>query len=373
MNGYNFYRDNDKPPVKRGLLSYLIVGIIGAVIGGVLVLTFAPEVLLERVVSEDTALEDNREPENEEVILPVKTEGQIFTSAVRKVMPAVVGIHTIKFKEDMLPEKSGIKKTGSGVIIDTRGYILTNYQDADSKASKITVYLAGNRRITAAVVWTDQELDLSILKIDAEELTAAELGNPDTVEVGELAVAIGNPTGQSFQSSAAAGIISALNRVIPLDKDKFMENLIQTDASINEDNSGGPLINSEGKIIGINTIKATSAEGMGFAIPVNIVVPVIKSLVETGSFKPPYIGFTGHIEDIAGGFCITNIDKSSEAYNAGIREDDIILEINDIEVNTLSMLKRVIYGAGPGSSIRIKYKESLGDIKNITIKLEETQ
>lgn len=379
MGSYNFYKDIDKTSVRRGLLSYLFVGLTGAVIGGMLVLTFAPAVLLGRAVINKEAEQKESEPPTQKVVIQEKAEVPTVTAVAKKVMPAVVGIRTTKFRGDMFYGRTKIEGVGSGVIVDSKGYILTNNHVADKDASDITVYLADGRAVSATVAWADADLDLSILKIDAENLTVAETGDSNSIEVGELAVAIGNPLGLRFERSVTAGIISALNRSIPVDEEKFMEDLIQTDASINEGNSGGPLINSEGKVIGINTIKVKSAEGMGFAIPINLVVPVINSLVKTGSFKTPYIGFSGLDKEIASslydyklekGIYITNIDKNGPIYGSGIRKGDIILEINGIEINTLTALKQVIYSAGAGISIQIEFQDVMGSIKTVYVRLD---
>lgn len=376
MDNYNFYNDKGGIPKRRGYFSYLVVGIIGAVIGGMLVLTFAPAALLGRVVPE----ESNKPAEivGERILIPQEKDVNITTAIAKKVNPAVVGIRTTKYEKDMFFGRTKVEGVGSGVIVDRNGYVLTNNHVAD-EVSDITVFLIDGSSVPGRIVWTDPGLDLSIVKIEAHDLPAAEMGNSDELEVGELAVAIGNPLGLRFERSVTEGIISALNRTIPVENDKFMEDLIQTDASINQGNSGGPLINSQGKVIGINTVKVTSAEGMGFAIPINIAVPVIKSIVETGSFKTPYIGVTGLDKEIASfygydineGIFVANIDKDGPAYEAGIRSGDIILGINDNPVNTLTSLKQNIYGAGVGSSITIKYKDKSGTMNMVTTVLGE--
>lgn len=378
MNYGSFYRDTAKPPVRRSFLSYFITGIIGAVIGGILVLTFAPAVLLGRVIPQNSAPQEQKSEEGN-VIIPRKTEVSLTTAIAKKVMPAVVGIRTTRFRENMFFGRTKVDGVGSGVIVDKKGYILTNNHVANDGDSDITVYLIDGRTVKARVVWTDESLDLSILLINADNLTVAEIGNSDAIEVGEMAVAIGNPLGLRFERSVTAGIVSALNRSVPVDEEKYMEDLIQTDASINEGNSGGPLINSEGKVIGINTIKVSSAEGMGFAIPINIAVPVIKSFVKDGEFKTPYIGLTGLDKEIASlydytlekGIYVLNIDVYGPAYKAGIRKHDIIISINNIPVNTLTALKQVIFSAGVGNSINIEYQDRMGNVKNVTAVLGE--
>jgi S1-C subfamily serine protease len=158
---------------------------------------------------------------------------------------------------------------------------------------------------------------------------------------------------------------------------QFMEDLIQTDASINSGNSGGPLLNSEGKVIGINTIKVSSAEGMGFAIPVNIIIPVVKSIVEEGGFKTPSIGVMGMDREIAAfygyeldeGISISSIDWKGPAFEAGLRKGNIIMKVSGVPVNTLTTMKQQLFSAGAGSSVTVEYKDKNGAIKTSSIKL----
>lgn len=376
MDNYSFYREGNKVPGSRGFLSYFFVGVIGAVIGGVLVLTFAPAALLGSAVSNIDRQEETGAV-SEKIVIPKQNDVSLTTAIAKKVTPAVVGIRTTNYKDSMFFGRSKVEGVGSGVIVDKRGYILTNNHVADNYASDITVFLVDGSSVAARTIWTDSGLDLSILKVDMEDLPVAEIGNSDDLEVGELAVAIGNPLGLRFERSVTAGIISALNRTIPMDNNRFMEDLIQTDASINQGNSGGPLINSRGQVIGINTIKVSSAEGMGFAIPINIVEPVIKSIVEKGAFKTPYIGITGLDKEIANfydykisrGIYIADIDRTGPVYEAGMRKGDIILEINDNPVNTMTALKQNIFRAGVGSTVMVKYQDRSENIIAVSMVL----
>lgn len=374
MDSYNYYGKNNLPK-RRSLLSYLITAIAGAIIGGMLVLIFAPTFLLQRVVPNDNNA--GQSEGTEKIVIPAKTEVSQVTAVSKKVMPAVVGIRTTEYQYSMFFGRQKMEGVGSGVIVDKRGYILTNNHVAGMSASDITVSLADGRNLAAKVLWANEGLDLSIIKIDADNLTTAELGDSDKIEVGELAVAIGNPLGLRFERSVTSGIISALNRTIPMDDGTFMEDLIQTDASINQGNSGGPLINSEGKVIGINTVKVQTAEGMGFAIPINVAAPVVKSFVEKGEFITPYMGISGLDKEVASvydfeldkGIYIYSIDNKGPAYKAGLRKGDIILEINGQPVNTTVALTVAIYKAGVGSQIEIKYQDGFKNIKTTTVTL----
>jgi len=215
--------------------------------------------------------------------LEVGSEG--ITSAAGKVIPTVVGILTTRVVQGRRTQS-----IGSGVIVDSTGYILTNNHVAGKDAEEIIVSLYDGREVDGTVVWTDPVLDLAVVKINADNLPVAVLGDSKNLKVGEQAIAIGNPLGLTFQRTVTAGIISALNRTIEIEEGVFMEDLIQTDASINPGNSGGPLINIRGEVIGINTIKVKTAEAMGFAVPINIVRPVVGRLRIDGKFTTPDMG-----------------------------------------------------------------------------------
>ena len=210
----------------------------------------------------------------------------------KKATSGVVGITSERVREESLFDRNRSREVGvgSGVIVSSDGYILTNNHVAGGKNNKITVSIADGRNVTGEVVWADPVLDLAVVKVNLTGLTPLVLGDASVLEVGEPAIAIGNPFGLEFQRSVTSGIISALNRTISIETEaglNYMEDLIQTDASINPGNSGGPLLNSRGEVIGINTVKVSSAEGIGFAIPINISKPIVEKLVGTGEFKEP--------------------------------------------------------------------------------------
>ena len=192
-----------------------------------------------------------------------------------------------------------------------------------------------------------------------KNVPVAEIGNSDELEVGELAIAIGNPLGLEFERTVTAGIISGLNRVIAVDDNQVMENLIQTDASINPGNSGGPLLNSKGQVIGINTAKIASGEGLGFAIPINLAKPIVNQVIETGAYKTVYMGIKGlglkEYESLLGvdlspegGVIILEVEGGSPAAQAGLQNGDVITKIGDVEVNDMTQLKNTLYNYNQG-------------------------
>ena len=300
------------------------------------------------------------------------TDIPVTQRVAKKATAGVVGITVERAVRDNLFNRSRETEIGfgSGVIVSSDGYILTNNHVAGGKSNRIVVSLADGRNVEGVVVWSDPVLDLAAVKINLTGLTPLPLGDATTLEVGEHAIAIGNPLGLDFQRSVTSGIISALNRTISIETENglnYMEDLIQTDASINPGNSGGPLLNAKGEVIGINTVKVTSAEGMGFAIPINIMKPVVARLVESGKFEEPYMGMFAYdgqtIPYIDGkakmqkGIYVAHVDRNGPAYRAGIREGCIITRVDDNEINTMMQLRTYIYSRLPGDTVRIYHKK----------------
>jgi len=300
---------------------------------------------------------------------------------VKATMPGVVGISVLKVDGNSIfdsnTESWGV---GSGVIVSTDGYILTNHHVAGGKNKRIIVSLEDGRNVDGTTVWSDPVLDLAVVKINATGLHTIPLGDANELVVGEPAIAIGNPLGLQFQRTVTSGIISALNRTIEIETENgvnYMEDLIQTDASINPGNSGGPLINSKGQVVGINTVKVTSAEGIGFAVPINIAIPIINQLVETGEFVEPYLGvfaydrevipFIDSTKRLDNGIYIAMIDESGPAYKSGLRVGCIIKEVDGKEVNTMMQLRTYIYSKKPGDTINVVCEHET--TRNIELKL----
>jgi len=297
-----------------------------------------------------------------------------------KVSPSIVGVQiTVKgrnsgFFFDMDQENVGY---GSGIIIRSDGYILTNNHVIESAlasnsnklsdGSSIQVVLPGNteKMYQATVVGRDSKTDIAVLKIDMANLPAAELGDSDKVKVGELAVAIGNPGGLEYMGSVTAGIISGIDRTLQLDNGRNFT-LIQTDAAINPGNSGGALVNSQGQVIGINTVKiaATDVEGIGFAIPINTAKEIADSLIEFKYVRGrPQLGvsidttFTKEAAERANvpeGLLVAQVTPFSAAYNAGIQRGDIIVEFDGKKVTAFSELEDQKNTHKPGDSVVIK-------------------
>jgi len=311
-------------------------------------------------------------------------------SVANKVLPSIVGIE-VEYQVNSIFSRNPQTSTasGSGIIISTDGYILTNnhivntstsstyYQVSD--ANKVTVYLYNDTTpYEAKIVGKDAQTDLAVIKIDKKDLPAATLGNSDTTKVGEFAMAVGNPLG--MQSSITCGVISALNREIT-DDDGTLYKLIQTDAAINSGNSGGALVNSKGEVIGINTMKlsGTGIEGMGFAIPISSTTSIYEQLIQDGKVKRPFIGITGidldeataKANNLVQGIYVRSVEDFTAAQKADIRNGDVIIEADGKKVLTMDELNEIKNTHKVGDTMSLKINRDGKEI-NINIILGET-
>ena len=307
----------------------------------------------------------------------------------QKVLPSVVGIKVEYSVSSIFYKGASNTATaeGSGVIISEDGYILTNNHIINSsssssyyevgKANKITVYLYNDEtEYAGTIIGTDEQTDLAVIKIDKTGLTAAELGDSDSVQVGEFAMAIGNPLG--MQSSVSSGTISAVNRSVTSDNVTYK--LIQTDAAINSGNSGGALVNSQGQVIGINTLKMSGSgiEGMGFAIPINSTKDIYSQLIQYNKVKRPYIGISGRDLDaetakannLVEGVYVLSVVEISAAEKAGIKNGDVITQIDGKNIKTMDELNEIKNSHSIGDEITLKISRS-GKEKEIKLTLQE--
>ncbi|MBK9272038.1 MAG: trypsin-like peptidase domain-containing protein [Saprospiraceae bacterium] len=290
-----------------------------------------------------------------------------FIEAAKISTPAVVFIECIQDGQDLMPMVNKGVSTGSGVIISPDGYIVTNNHVIE-KAKSIQIMLNDNHEYQAKLIGTDPNTDLAVLKIEATGLPYLLFGNSDSAQIGEWVLAVGNPF--RLQSTVTAGIISAKARNINIlnNQQYRIESFIQTDAAVNPGNSGGALVNSEGELIGINTAIMTFTgryEGYSFSIPSNLVRKVVYDLQEFGNVQRGLLGVTIEnvdnqrakqygLERIAGVY-ISNITKDGAADEAGLRPDDIILEVNDRIVHSVSELQEIIGRFRPGTPVSLAY------------------
>lgn len=262
--------------------------------------------------------------------------------------------------------ESEAKSSGTGIIYTTDGYVITNCHVIESvvsaKNAKIYVTLSDDTEYEAKIVGYDALTDIAVLKVEATNLKAAKFGDSDSIKVGEMVVAIGNPLGQEFAGTVTVGYISGVNRTVTIDTTAY--NLIQTDAAINSGNSGGPLVNISGEVIGVNTAKiaSTGVEGLGFSIPINEVLPIVEELIQHKTIARPYIGIGGidlsesvaKRNNLVVGIYIQEVEKDSPAYLAGLKQGDVIVAADGIEVATIEELNEIKNEKKVGDSINIK-------------------
>ena len=293
------------------------------------------------------------------------------TGVVEKAASSVVGINTESYSDFMSVS------SGSGIILSEDGYIVTNAH-VISGGDSIAVTLADGTVFAAYLIGSDEFTDIAVIKIDANNLPAADFGNSDEIKVGETAVAIGNPTGQ-LMGTVTAGIISAVSRNLMINNN--MMTLLQTDASINSGNSGGPLINKHGQVIGINSAKisATGYEGIGFAIPINSVKPIVEELISRGYVSGrPIVGLSvseiskmaSSFYSIPQGLYVNSVMPSSDASVQGISKGDVVTHIGEERVYDLSSAVVARNALKAGDDITVKVYRH-GKTYTLTLKLGE--
>ena len=312
------------------------------------------------------------------------------TFAANKVLPSIVGIKVeYTITSNFMQRMSSVGSAeGSGIIISKDGYILTNchvintsdssiyYEMSD--ANKVFVYLYNDETpYEAKIIGVDEKTDLAVIKIEKEDLTPAELGDSSSIKIGEFVMAVGNPLG--MQSSVTSGIISAINRNVN-SEDGNTYSLIQTDAAINAGNSGGALVNAEGKVIGVNTLKlsGTGIEGMGFAIPINDTLDIYDSLIKNGKVLRPYIGIggidideaTAKYYNISVGVYVKQVLNDGPASSSDIKQGDVITAIDGEKVTTMAELNKIKDQKNIGDKITLDINRN-GETKKVELTLGE--
>ena len=289
--------------------------------------------------------------------------------AVKEVGPAIVGITTRVYDRDMFNRRVEVgQSVGSGVLFDKKGYIVTN-NHVVSGSKEVNVCLSNGKTVAGKVVGTDPSTDLAVVKIDgSDDLPIAEFGDSDALQVGETAIAIGNPLGLEFQGTVTVGVISALNRSLDDIDQRFK--LIQTDAAINPGNSGGALVTADGKVVGINSAKIAKegVEGMGFAIPINSAKGIIQQLIDNGKVTRAYLGVYAADKDIAqrygynwdhdGGVLVMKIASRSPLSLTDIRPGDYITAIDGKTFDTVKGMREILDGHKPGDRIQVTYEHN---------------
>lgn len=404
MGYYDQDHQNRYKEQKGNRGGYFLASLVGIILGAILVIVAVPKLsdfdVLPYTVEPDQELQEgannniNGNANVQNVSLDVVTD---VTKAVNKASDAVVSITNIQTAGFWSNENNGAGQaagTGSGVIYKKEGnnaFIVTN-QHVVEGAQELEVSLTDGTKIPAELVGGDIWTDLAVLKVDAKEVkTIAEFGDSEALKPGEPVIAIGNPLGQ-FSGSVTQGIISGVERAIPVDIDQngtvdWQAEVLQTDAAINPGNSGGALVNISGQVIGINSMKIAqqAVEGIGLAIPINYARPVINDLEKFGEVKRPYMGvqlssvneIPGYYQqealklpkDVKTGVAITQVEPNSPAAQAGLREMDVIVEMDGNEIKDIIELRQHLYTKkAVGEQMEIKFYRE-GKLQETTIKL----
>ena len=287
-----------------------------------------------------------------------------FVSVIAKVKPSVVAINTEVVTYDFFNRAITQEGAGSGWIIDEDGYIVTNNHVIEG-AKSITVTLADGRTFSASIVGTDDLTDLAVLKVDAQNLVAANMGDSSKAQVGEWVLAVGNSLGLGI--TAKEGIVSRTGVSVPVFSAQTLGDLIETSAAINPGNSGGPLVNMKGEVIGITSVKVATVgvEGMGYAISSKTAMPVIEELVQKGYVVRPWLGIVVSAVDqwlvvryelgVDSGAFITQVAPNSPAAGAGLTPGDVIVGMNSEEITDAQQLLQAIHSHQIGDEVEISF------------------
>lgn len=366
-----YYREYEPRRRGPGFFIYFALLASGLILGAFIMTNYFPQILDLGRGGEGFAWPEKplEQEEGESRRAAEEYQGYQNTAVVlaaEEVVPAVVGITNLGMAYNHFYGTTSLQErsTGSGVIIDSSGYVVTNNHVIEN-AVEIKVTLEDGEEFPAEVIGTDPGTDLAVLKIDRDGLPSVKFSDSGNLRVGELAIAIGNPLGLEFQQTVTVGVISALDRSIRIGEHTF--SFIQTDAAINDGNSGGPLINAIGEVVGINTakIKIPGVEGMGFAIPSNTVQMIVSGLIEYGEIIRPWVGIMvrdvnrvvaeGFDLPVDYGVLVEETIEGSPAARSGIRPGDIIIQMGGEKINNFNRLKSVInsYKVGEETVIKI--------------------
>lgn len=301
------------------------------------------------------------------------------TGAVEKLSESVVGIDSTKLARDYRYGLVPIEGQGSGVIIDSKGTIVTNHHVIDDTA-KVQVNLKDGRSFVGEVIGSDPATDVALVKVDAQDLPYATLGDSDSLRVGQFALAIGNALGLPGAPTVSLGVISALGRPLP-GTDFVIEGLIQTDAAINPGNSGGPLADLEGRVIGLNTAMIPFAQGVGFAIPSGTIKRIIDQIAKQGRVVRPWLGISGldvnrsvarrYGLSMDSGVLLAEVLRDGPSYRAGLREGDIVVGIGEAKVNDMKTLVTALSKFSIGEEVTISFVRT-GSTYETNIRLAES-
>ncbi|MGJ9459444.1 S1C family serine protease [Oceanobacillus sp. CF4.6] len=371
-------------------------GLLGGLAGGIISAIIVAVLFTYNIIPVNNTSDEFNSAENEstpDIVNTIATEEADVSSNMDEVAQSVVGV--VNLQQQSVWTGSQEAGTGSGIIYkkeDGKAYVVTN-QHVVEGAQEVEIILNDEERIPATVLGGDGLTDLAVLQVDGEKInTVANLGSSDNLQVGETVLAIGNPLGMEFANTVTKGIISGLDRSVPVDTNSdgqadWVTEVLQTDAAINPGNSGGALVNADGEVIGINSMKIaqSSVEGIGFAIPVDSALPIMEQLETEGEVARPLIGIsTASLnqvppqyrydinlpDDVEGGMVIADVQQGSPADTAGLQQLDVITKINDQKVTSLVELRKYLYSeTNVGDNLEVEYIRN-GEQQTTTLELE---
>ncbi|GGG28517.1 serine protease [Lysinibacillus alkalisoli] len=381
-----------KPKKSKAPWGYFFTGLMGVMVGALLVWFIVTPAMTD---ANDIPTTNKTSIKSEQVSTSVNSD---VTAAVDKASDAVVGITNIQKVSNFWSQQAGEQEAGagSGVIYKVdkgKAFIVTNFHVIDG-AERLEVTLKDGTKKEAEVLGEDMWTDLAVIAVDAKDIsTVAEFGDSDALKQGEPVIAIGNPLGLDFYGSVTQGIVSGINRSMPIDFNNdgvvdWTQEVLQTDAAINPGNSGGALVNIKGDLIGINSMKIATekVEGLGFAIPINSALPIIEELEQSGKVERPVLGVSltdlTNIpayyqketlkvpEDLTTGVVVSDVVRESSAAKGGVQQYDIIVEMDGKEIQNAADLRKHLYTEKKvGDELEMKvYRQ--GKLETVKMKLE---
>ncbi|HEX7620217.1 MAG TPA: trypsin-like peptidase domain-containing protein [Anaerolineales bacterium] len=374
------------------MLVVLLAGVAalsGAAVGGVVVYRTVSQIQPVSAAASSPAtqvVQASNNPPQQNLVINTTDIQTTITQAVKQVGPAVVTVvGTIPSQNTQFGPTGPQTVSGSGVFISDKGYILTNNHVIDG-VTDITITLSDGTQEKATVVGADLYSDIAVLKTNGKVPAVASLGNSDVLNPGETVIAIGSPLGD-FKNTVTVGVVSATGRSIDTGNGYTIDGLIQTDAAINQGNSGGPLVNLAGEVIGINTLivrnsgSGTVAEGLGFSIPINTAAAVADQIIQTGFITRPFMGinFQPITPDIANtynlpvqyGVYVTSVAANSPASQAGMQTGDIITSVGGTAIDGTHSFINILFLFKPGNQIKVEFLRN-GNSQQVQITLSQT-
>lgn len=392
--------NKEKPKQKKKLKNHSsgLSGFLGGLAGGIITAIIVAVLFMNNIIPVSQNTESSRTEQNNtaNIIQTLASDDANVSTNIEEVASAVVGVVNLQQRSVWTgDEEAG---TGSGIIYkkeNGKAYVVTN-QHVVNGAENVEIVLDNDERIPATVLGQDALTDLAVLEVDGANIhTVAKLGTSEDIAVGETVLAIGNPLGLEFANTVTKGIISGLNRSVEVDTNSdgqadWVTEVLQTDAAINPGNSGGALVNADGEVIGINSMKIaqSAVEGIGFAIPVDTALPIMEQLETEGEITRPLIGISTAAlyqvppeyryeinlpNNVEGGMVIANVEAGSPADQAGLQQFDVITKINDQEVTSILELRKYLYSeTSIGEAIKIEYIRD-GKVETTELVLEQIE